>query len=400
MGLSALLLLFAGCEGYVMGDATSGTGEETESVQMALAASNGLTVINGLSVTNGLSVVNGLNVANGLAVVNGLSVTNGLMTTTDGRKTVEYIARCALAANDSLIKKDQNGASYTFRGAIGLAPQWKNGACDGACQEAVSACILAHVNTTGRHIGLWLTAPMSPIGWGRDYRFQLQEGAFFGNIFQSPPRAYYCNGYDWDRGPVAGRIGAASGSPYVNPFGSNGLCQNSCSKVNDGYTSCAGFSRVVTVFRDFDPGKPYFIRNTQTNLAMDISGSSTSAGTPLLTYNYTNKSNQKFFFERVGTGRYEGPYRIRAMHSNLYLTATGGSTAANSGISQQPSTGGDEQRWYMTAVYGSTYIIENVKSRLLIGNNGNFAPGAPAVQTPTWNGSYNPTQSWRLALSP
>jgi hypothetical protein len=54
----------------------------------------------------------------------------------------------------------------------------------------------------------------------------------------------------------------------------------------------------------------------------------------------------------------------------------------------------------MTAVYGNTYIIDNVKSHMLLGNNGNGAAGAPVLQTPPWNGSYNNTQSWRLELSP
>ena len=49
------------------------------------------------------------------------------MTTSAGRKTVSYLVKCALAANDSLVKADQNGNNYTFAGGIGLCPAWKSG---------------------------------------------------------------------------------------------------------------------------------------------------------------------------------------------------------------------------------------------------------------------------------
>ena len=63
--------------------------------------------------------------------MNGLSSINGLMTTAAGRKTVAYLVKCALAANDSLVKQDQNGTNYTFAGGIGLCPAWKNGGVAG-----------------------------------------------------------------------------------------------------------------------------------------------------------------------------------------------------------------------------------------------------------------------------
>ena len=49
------------------------------------------------------------------------------MTTDAGRKTIAYLVRCALASNDTLTKRDQNGTQYTFPGGMGLCPQWKNG---------------------------------------------------------------------------------------------------------------------------------------------------------------------------------------------------------------------------------------------------------------------------------
>jgi hypothetical protein len=104
------------------------------------------------------------------------------MTTDSGRRTVAYIVKCALSSNDSLVKQDQNGASYTFPGGIGLCPSWKDSgiATNGSCQERVSACLMAHVNTSGVHVPIWLDSAASTIGWGIDKtNFPFQEGSFF-----------------------------------------------------------------------------------------------------------------------------------------------------------------------------------------------------------------------------
>ena len=96
---------------------------------------NGFNGVNGWKDDNGLQAVNGLNAANGLQAVNGLASAKGLMTTDAGRKTVSYMVRCALAAGDTLVKQDQNGANYTFAGGIGLAPQYKTSGCTKDCLE-------------------------------------------------------------------------------------------------------------------------------------------------------------------------------------------------------------------------------------------------------------------------
>ena len=48
--------------------------------------------------------------------VNGLSAVNGLMTTSDGRGRSPTSSKCALAANDTLVKQDQNGDELHVRG--------------------------------------------------------------------------------------------------------------------------------------------------------------------------------------------------------------------------------------------------------------------------------------------
>jgi hypothetical protein len=105
---------------------------------------------------------------------------------------------------------------------------------------------LAHVNTSGQHIALWLDGDAPSLSWGRSTDYPYQEGSFFGNIFASSPKAYFCNGKDFYQGAVPGRLGTAkSSSPYTNPFGDGTYCRDFCEAAdypdgNDGYKSCKG----------------------------------------------------------------------------------------------------------------------------------------------------------------
>ncbi len=168
--------------------------------------------------------------SNGLFMANDLFAANGFLGTADARSTASYLVRCALPTGHNVTKTDPGtGTSYTLNGALGLAPEWETGACDTHCQEIMSACLMAHVNTTGQHINLWMVSSDPDVGWGYTYDYPYQEGSFFGNIFTSSPKAYYCNGNDFDSGVVPGRLGAGQvGAPYADPFGTPGLCRTSC----------------------------------------------------------------------------------------------------------------------------------------------------------------------------
>jgi hypothetical protein len=190
------------------------------------------------------------------------------MTTAGGRNTVAYLVRCALPAGASITKKDQNGTSYTFPGEIGLAPGWANDRCDQSCRQWVSACMLAHVNTAGIHVPIYMVAQSSAIGWGQNASYPNQEGTFFGDIFYTNTvghvDAYYCNGPGFNTDVVAGRIGSSqSGAPYRNMFRS-GYCNiNGCVPsdsrtrgVADGYKACTmgdgatnAWNYMITVWR-------------------------------------------------------------------------------------------------------------------------------------------------------
>jgi hypothetical protein len=174
---------------------------------------------------------------------NGLGSAAGLMTSDAGRKVVSYLVRCALPAGDSILKQDQNGANYAFPGGLGLAPQWKTDSCNQQCAEAMSACMMAHINSSGVHIPLWMDAPMSSVGWGKSPWFPTREGTFFGELMVVNTGynldAYYCNGPGTDQNVVPGRLGANQGAvPYGNAWPTSarfdGKCGNSLTAHSTG----------------------------------------------------------------------------------------------------------------------------------------------------------------------
>ncbi len=224
----------------------------------ATAGMNGLADVNGLRSLNGLRGSNGLRARNGLSLDGGLS--GGLdpdsimMSTEVGRTLASYVVKCALPADRTLQKSDSKGTRYIFPGMVGVAPEWERGACGQTCQEWMTACILALVNTTGTHVPVWMMAEHPAVGFGQSPAYPQQEGSFFGNIFSSNPTAYYCEGRDTNARPVPGRIGSMQIlPPYVNKYGTSGKCARNCTpsdhpNQNDGYKACSGWNRVVTIW--------------------------------------------------------------------------------------------------------------------------------------------------------
>jgi hypothetical protein len=278
---------------------------------------------NGLSMTNGLTMVNGLTMINGLG---GIPSGVGLLTSPQGRDTFGYLVRCALPLGHTVIKQDQNGIAYPFLGQIGVAPEWESGTCNQTCQENISACVLAHVNTSGQHIALWLDSDSPAVGYGRNSNFPYQEGSFFGNIFASPPTAYFCNGKDFELGVVPGRLGVGqAGAPYKNPFPGTGYCQDSCTAVpaphaGDGYKSCGGFNHVVTVWRNFDPTTSYKICNRSNGRCLDTYFGGTASLTRIVTNTYSGASSQKWRIAQFSPGN----YKLTNLKANRVLDVWGG----------------------------------------------------------------------------
>jgi len=165
-------------------------------------ASSELQVDNGLS-ANGLSA-NGLS-ANGLSA-NGLSA-NGLGTsafqtwfsssTSLSNEVMTYVVRCALAAGSSLTYT-YSGKTYTWNGALGLAPGWSSGSAATTNEkQVVTACLAAHVNKFGRSVSIAVegekaTGTQIPVQSGELTTYSFREGAFFGNVYGSTSYLYSC----------------------------------------------------------------------------------------------------------------------------------------------------------------------------------------------------------------
>ncbi|MBI4511078.1 MAG: hypothetical protein HY698_15705 [Deltaproteobacteria bacterium] len=55
-----------------------------------------------------------------------------------------YFVDCALSSSDWLVI-----GKHAYRGRLGFATEWGNGACGASCQQLVSACVFAHLNGNG-----------------------------------------------------------------------------------------------------------------------------------------------------------------------------------------------------------------------------------------------------------
>ena len=406
--------LLTGCLPSETGDA-HGT-----AVEMALDSTNGLVEINGLSGNglsgnglsgnglsgnglsgNGLSG-NGLS-GNGLVMnalnASGLTASTYLMNSASGRSTVSYLVRCALAATRSITKQDLTGASYTFPGEIGVAPEWEAGTCGSDCQQQVSACMLAHVNTSGQHIMLWLDGDSPAIGWGQDSGYPYQEGSFFGNIFTSPPTAFYCNGKDFDQGVVPGRLGAGQpGAPYTDPLTTpGGYCKDTCTPADnphngDGYKACNGYNHIVTVWRNFDPNTNYKICSRLTGKCLDIAGASLDNVAELIQNTYTSSNSQKWKVLQVSPGK----YKVINVNSGKGLDVGNGSTSDGAWVQQYTYYGNANQLWSFTPSGTGYYKFSpgsNANGSLNV-KGGSSADGTPIEQR-TWSATST-SEQWNI----
>src|SRR5580765_7640542 len=174
VGLSLGFVSLVGC-GELAGD-ESASDSAALAVENGIASLNGVTAVNGMVTTNGISSNNGITTVNGMSTSNGISSTNGLMTTAMGRRTVQYIASCALNSSQTLSKQDQYGNPHNYSGSNGLAPGWLNGGITADDEANVSACLMARINSAGMHVPLWMAAAQPSIGWGWDPGYPTEEG--------------------------------------------------------------------------------------------------------------------------------------------------------------------------------------------------------------------------------
>jgi hypothetical protein len=408
----ALAAALSACEPQSADEASNGATESE------LASNNGLAMINGLSLTNGLSgnglSGNGLS-GNGLSgnglllnplASTGLASNTGLMTTASGRTTVAYLVKCALPSGHSITKKDQNGVSYTFPGAIGAGAAWETGTCNTACQEGVSACMMAHVNAAGIHVPIWLDSPVSSIGYGSSSTYPNEEGTFFGNIFTTGSDgkvpAFYCEGSGFAKGIVPGRLGADASTIYRNPFGQGALCAAHCVAAvspytGQGYKSCNGYTSPMTVWRassyrpDFDTSYYYKFINSQSGLAFDVKSWNTADNAQIEQYGYNGGGNQLFKIILTASSTWE--------MVNVFTgkAVTGPGTATGSGIVQQTFNNSKGQLWGIDDHNGHFKLINKLSGNAMEVPAGNKTAGTLAESSP-YSGTAN--QDWDIVAVP
>lgn len=134
-------------------------------------------------------------------------------TTNDLRAAMAGLVRCALPAGARVDKPDQLGNVFTFKGEIGLAPQSEAAACDVACQELLTGCLLALVNTQqlGLEIPIWLTSDAPAMGPQVSPSYPIEEATFFGNLWASTSTTTYCKAPTVSEARVVGRVGMLPG---------------------------------------------------------------------------------------------------------------------------------------------------------------------------------------------
>lgn len=131
---------------------------------------------------------------------------------------LSYIVSCALPEGTSIdVVVDGQSLHYDGQGT-GLAPEWAVGPCEDACQEWVSACVMARTNAFGVPVLLDLRGAhesISDIPLDEQQDFPVEEGAFWGNLFEEPAQQFTCRGRGYDEWYLSFRICTLEGSPCL-----------------------------------------------------------------------------------------------------------------------------------------------------------------------------------------
>jgi len=183
----------------------------------------------------------------------------------------KYVARCALPEGKQLeAPPGPNGEIRRFDGFFGAAPEWNEGACDHACQEKVTGCLLALTNRTGKHVLVSLLGHDPSLGKKfvpdrNEIAFPYQEGAFFGNLFAN--ETYACQGTDARKGQQVKRFCALEPSTCggLTQLAGAGHCQDvcamACSVLPDKTERCVASSCKDPKGRRWDHPITVFLRN-------------------------------------------------------------------------------------------------------------------------------------------
>ncbi len=189
---------------------------------------------------------------NGLTTLGGA---NTLLDTADNRDVVKYLVQCALPDGSSITLSDANG-TYTFDGAVGLAPAWVSGAPSASEKRWVSACLLARTNAYGVSVSISMRGANAAltVDATEAAAYGLREGAFWGDVFGDTLDANACPGplklADSQLSTLPLRACAVSADGVTTTCGHDyaGACASACSDTDGNYTGCAGVTEVITTY--------------------------------------------------------------------------------------------------------------------------------------------------------
>jgi len=145
---------------------------------------------------------------------------------------------------------------------------------------------------------------------------------------------------------------------------------------------------------------PAVLTNNKSELDLDVTSASTSAGAGVVQDAPSGNSSEKWLLRPV-SGYDGGVFTLTNLNSGLCLDIPGSSTAAAVQLDQAACDGGANQQWAFDAVggYGSngnvTYQIENVGDGLVLDDLGNDTTVGSIVDQYTSNGGAN--QAWTIA---
>jgi hypothetical protein len=187
------------------------------------------------------------------------------------RELIRYSVSCAFDPTQSFSfswTDDQDVVhNETYEGLLGLAPNWETGPLAAADEEWVSACLISRVNWYGTSVMISSRGShenLNQMDPDEDEAYAKQEGAFWGNLFESPPRASACTytqNIDYSRSQMrdcaAGHLEPNGDVVECGIIEIVGSCAVPCGLVTPAgkyYSGCAGpeagsyTSNVITVW--------------------------------------------------------------------------------------------------------------------------------------------------------
>jgi hypothetical protein len=116
------------------------------------------------------------------------------------RKHLAYTVSCAFDATQSFSFSwtDAVGASHdeTYPGYFGLATSWADEALSPEGQQWISACMAARTNYYGVYVLISARAahgPLSQLDPSEAASYTVEEGSFWGNLYDGAPALYACH---------------------------------------------------------------------------------------------------------------------------------------------------------------------------------------------------------------